>query len=183
MSREKKIEFHSQPMPDHRGSTLITRFLDTVGNGTGSIDATGDYSSVAQEFKITPADDEVYCISRLIVHVKDTQGIDADSYGNNITLTNGITIKTVDSGGDNEIFVGSSSPIMVNADWGKYCYDVNVLTFGAGNETCVVRWTFSKYGGHGCWLHGFQSESFVITLNDNFTGLLSHGFVVEGFML
>lgn len=158
----------------------LFRFLDTVGNGTGTKNAVGDYSDSGlgqTVFKIAPQDG-VYELTRLIVTIKDTQGVDSDFYGNNITLTNGIEVQYWGSQGL-VVDMTDGIPIMSNGDWKRYCYDVAPSQFGTGNDIVSVRWTFGKTGMETV-LRADEGDELRIILHDDFRGLIEHYFEVQG---
>ena len=163
----------------------LFRFLDTDGDGTGTKEATGNYALAEEEFYIQPPDGESYFISRLIIEIKDAGSIDAGSYGNGITLTNGIQVQKKDGSGVIVDFT-DGEPIITNADWAKFCYDVKTSEFGSGNNYVNVRWTFSKATGGlkgGVFLDGSNNERFTVILNDNFSNLTGHTFMVQGYKI
>lgn len=166
-------------MPHPRQGNIISQFLDLVGDGSGVNNAVGTYGSPT-DFKITPASDEIYVISRLIVSLEDTVGMDADAYGNGITLTNGIAVAVKDGSGVVDALTDPTHLIKTNGAWAHYCYDTELLEWGSGNEHLVVRWTFSK-SGKPLVLRGHRGEFLAVTLNDTFTGLVGHHFLVQGY--
>ena len=162
--------------------THLFRFLDTVGNGSGTKDATGNYSdagSGSTDFLIAPTGTQVFVLERMIVHIKDTSGIDADKYGNNITLTNGITVTYNDTSGE-VVDLLDGVNIFSNGDWARQCYDANLITWGSGNDIVSIRWTFSR-AGIPLVLKGDEGDDLTVTLNDDFSGLLEHRFQVQGY--
>jgi len=69
----------------------IAKYLDTVGDGTGEINAIGDYSSAPVDFFYSPNANEVVLLNRVIITIEDGGSIDSGGYGNNSSpLTNGI---------------------------------------------------------------------------------------------
>ena len=98
----------------------IFRFLDTNGDGTGITNAIGNYNVTPTEFFIKPLVGEVYEIDRLIIQIADNGSIDAGSYGNGISLTNGITLKKIDDLGNILIDLTNNAPILTNGAW--YCF-------------------------------------------------------------
>ena len=161
--------------------TIISRFLDTNGDGTGSINANGDYSSAAGIFYIQPSINENYRIARMLVSIEDTAGMQADEYGNiGSALTNGITLRKQNDLGTIVDYT-DSNPVKTNSQWGGFCYDVDLKTWGAGNELIVVRWTFTR-AGQFIRLSGQDSERLEIVVNDNLTGLVSHKFLAQGYI-
>jgi len=157
-------------------STTICRFLDTNGDGTGTKDAIGDYSSAAEDFYIQPGANETYEIHRLIVRIADSGAPDAGKYGNNITLTNGISVHL--EGGITRDLT-DNMPVLSNGDRSKLCYDVNVISWGTGDDYVGVRWTFSKSGAP-ITLRGSISDKLIVRLNDDFSNLVGHTFMVQG---
>jgi len=161
--------------------TLLSRFLDTNGDGSGTKNANGDYSSTADIFYIQPGAEQVFRISRMLVSIEDTNGMSASDYGNITSgLTNGIQVrKQDDSGTISDLTDGL--PVQSNAAWGSFCYDVELKAWSTGNELLVVRWTFTK-SGQFIRLNGSNNERLEVVLNDNLTGLIGHYFLVQGYI-
>ena len=79
---------------------MIFRACDTVGDGSGTTNAVGDYSSAADDFKITAQAGERLKIERMLVSYEDTSGMQAQEYGNlGSALTNGIEVLVTDGAG------------------------------------------------------------------------------------
>ena len=159
--------------------TLISRFLDTNGDGSGTKNANGDYSGtgLGEEIFWFDPESQYVDIARMIVTLEDTSGFQAQEYGNlGGALTNGIQARIQDDTGT-IVDLTDSETIKTNAGWTAFCYDADVKTWGAGNELLTVRWTFSK-SGQFIKLHGDQR--FEIVLNDDFSGLIGHYFLVQG---
>ena len=160
---------------------LISQYLDTNGDGTGTTNANGDYSSALDEFYIEPASDETYLIARIIISVEDTAGMTAEEYGNlGSALTNGVEIQERDGTGVVTDFT-DGVPIKANFQWGALCYDVDIKSWGTTptNELLVARYSFNKFGD-GVTVTGELGERLTVRLNDDFTGLISHRFMVQG---
>ena len=159
-------------------SRYVYRYLDTVGDGTGTKNANGNYSSTAQDFRINAPTQGMYCLERMIVHIRDAANMSADEYGNlNSALTNGVTVAVYnDDTLDCDLVDGL--PIKANADWGRVCYDSEPLSYGSGDDFIRVRWTFAKAGQP---IYLFDDWNLRVELNDSFTGLVEHYFMVQGF--
>ena len=161
--------------------TPLFRYLDKVGDGTGTKSATEDYSGVglgSTDFKIAPAPGEVMRINRMIIAIVDSTGTNQDIYGNIGVLTNGLTVKIKDAGGD-LIDLSDNIPIQTNGGWAHLCFDIFQPQPGVGNDHILVRWTF-KRSGVGLRLSGNDGEFLAVTLNDDMTGLIEHLFHVQG---
>lgn len=131
------------------------------------------------EFFIAPPAGVVYRIARMIISMGDTAGFQAEEYGNTgAELARGVTIKERNAA---TIFTNFTDgfPIKTNALWGNISYDVDVKTWGAGDEVLLCRYTF-KEASQYLRLDGDNNEKLVVELNDVFTGLTHHHFLVQG---
>lgn len=155
----------------------IYRFLDTVGDGSGTHQVTGNYAAEAQIFKIQAASNQVLAIKRMIVLVEDAGTFDSGSYGNAITLTNGLILRHVNDEGT--VLTLTPDPIKTNPHWAKYCYDTAISAYGSGNEHLAVRWTFTR-GSGAIILNGEKNGRIELVANDDFSGLVAHTFMMEG---
>ena len=73
----------------------LYRYLDTVGDGTGTKIATGNYSVMADDFKISPGATERFEIHRMVVFIEEDARMSLEEYGGmGVALTNGIPVKT-----------------------------------------------------------------------------------------
>jgi len=152
------------------GSVYKSAFLDTVGDGTGDVQMNVDGSTIPVEFLVTPDTQEILLVNRLVVSVRDSGGLDAGLYGNNVILVNGIEIGIKRDGVVIEDLT-LGHPIKTNADWGLFCYDVTEVSFGAGDNYLGIRWTFTK---DGAALRLNKGDSFFMKISDNLTALTGH---------
>ena len=155
------------------------RYADTVGDGSGTINFNGDYSSVAEQAILAAGGTQDLAVYRLIVSVQDTATMQAEEYGNlGAALANGIELKHVAANGSTVINdMSNSNPVTINAEWGALCYDVDVKSWGAGDELMLVRWTFNNAGAP---IHLKPGESLRLFLSDNFDGLILQCFMFQG---
>lgn len=163
-----------------QGKRLISVLASANGDGTGTSDAIGDYSSTDLDLRVSPDDLDAFEIHRMIVSVEDVGSFDAGAYGNNITITNGIVVTAMQ--GATTLYTMTAFPILTNGDWASHCYDVKLSNFGQGNEIMALRWTFDKTG-RPVVLDGSRAQFLNINLSDDFTGLVHHRFVVQGFYI
>ena len=155
----------------------VFQFLSTNGDGTGDVAITGDYSVTPETFELAAATRPV-CVKRLIVLIRDSGTFDAAKYGNNITLTVGLTFYVEDTA-TQQTFTLTPLPIVANVDWGRYCYDAAVKTWGTGDEFLLVRWTLAKSLDPGLILEA--GTKLVLAVNDDFSGLVDHTVMAQGF--
>jgi hypothetical protein len=164
---------------------ITTILLSTNGDGTGDTEVIGDYSVTPGIFEfIAPADtDRTAEVVRMIVSIRDTGMFDAETYGNGITLTNGLTMSIRNGDGSHleDVF---AFPIRSNADWASHVgpFGADVKTWGQGDEFLVLRWTFADYMGTGSAgpMVLQPGQRLRLTAADDLSGLVSHRFVLEG---
>ena len=161
--------------------TMIYRFLDTVGDGSGVDDLVGNYSASASAVTaayLASAGGGGADIYRMLISIGDTAGIQSQDYGN-ITggLGVGYSFEVVDGDGTQLLDLNDGFKIQTNAGISTLCYDVDLKSWGSGNELLVARWTFSRAGSPLQLEPGYKIQT---TLNDDFSGLLSHRFMVQG---
>ena len=162
----------------------FARYLDTDGDGTGTYNAIGDYSSAKEEFYIQPKTGQVLQLNRIMITIEDGGSIDSGGYGNNSSpLTNGIRAIVRQPDVD-DIVLTAQVNVKRTADWNSLCYDGNVADFGSGNSFYVSRWTFTKDGDP---IILSENDKFIIELNDDFSGsgqaLVGHRFLIKGKIL
>ena len=155
--------------PQHR----IDSFLS---NGS-TVRANGDYSSGVERFIWTPLTDRIAHIARMLITLEDTGAFDAAKYGNNIVLTNGITVHVRNVANDSQVHNLTAGPVLNNSDWGARAFDSQVNSWGVGNEILAVRWTFSRAGSP---IVLDDSMYLSVDLHDDFTGLVNHRFLIQG---
>ena len=157
----------------------IYQLMSTNGDGTGTVEAIGDYSVTPLRLKVSRAGGYGH-IARMIVQIQDFGRFDASKYGNGLILTNGIRIY-VRNAADELLWEYTSFPVKTNADWAAMCHDFSYFDFGDGSTDNIgsVRWTFQQ-AGQRCLLQFDQGEYLEVVLNDDFTGLVHHRFTVQG---
>ncbi len=159
-------------------------FLDTNGDGTGVKNAIGDYSGGAVDFKyIRPIGEAGKCfVNGLTVHLHMTAQFSPDVYGDNMTgkLINGLRFLIKDENGNIDRDLTDGLPIKMNAHWSR---------FGAihGTEEGVGGDKFFKVSlgtsREARTLSLAPKWSFVAELNDDFSGLLGHTFLLRGIFI
>jgi hypothetical protein len=156
---------------------LLIRYLDENGDGTGNKIGNGDYSGAPTEFFISPPLGESYNLTRLIIYIEDTTGMDNAKYGNTGPLLNGVGISVTVGGIVTDLLDGL--PIKTNGQWKRLCYDQHIDSTGAGNDSCAARWILTSSDTSIALDHG---DKFSITLNDDLSGLIDHTFLLEGYL-
>lgn len=158
---------------------FATRFMDSVGDGSGSIELNVDGSTTPVIFKIKPAPGEILYLSRLLWYLRDSGSLDSGGFGNGAELTNGIDFGFYfDVGLPSEgRYPQQFEPITTNGGWAKYCGpDVVPLTFGGGDEILSCRYSFYKDTAivdrtELPWLAHDRLEEFWLIVSDDLTGI------------
>jgi len=166
-------------VPDANTYQLSATKGGSVLEGTGS-DSSGTWTVVRQTTELIFTAVEPTRVARMLVSVGDTTGMQAEEYGNlGAALTNGVSVitRTAASGGSTIIDLTDGLPITTNSAWGSLCFDVNLKSWGAGDELLVVRWTFALAGQP---LYLDTGQQIVVTLDDDLSGLQTHYFVIQG---
>ena len=164
------------------GSTLPSLIKDMSQNGDETtFNANGDYSGALTEFIAAPSEDEVWAISTLRIQIVDAGTMDSGSYGNGITLTNGIrVIQTFDPdaspAADGQINFTPNFPVIDNGDWSRYTGNFTLANYGSGAE--YLSWDYHL--PQIVRLIGKKRQRLGVLLNDSFTGLIRQTFTVLG---
>ena len=150
-----------------RPEEVVFQFL---ADDTGERNAVGNYSEPTEfYYEATKA---VY-IHRMIVQIVEGPGKKQNRYGPRRALSNGYTVIIKDKSGKVVNDLCDGVPIYAHDDLKRYCYDVT-----ATGESVTARWTFAK-SGEAVYLPVDYRLS--ITLNDNFSRLDGHYFMLQGF--
>ena len=158
-------------------SPVFFRRLRTTG---GLATANGDYSASSEKFGWTNGFVVPVNIMRILITIEDAGTMDTGGYGNGITLTNGIMLY-LNHSIDGTRHAITDIPVITNADWASYCYDQTLLTYGSGSQTIISRWTFARAGPEGILME--TNDTIYVELGpDDFSGLLGHVFVIQGYI-
>ena len=158
---------------------LVSQYLSTAGDGTGTTDAIGNYA-VDTQFYIQPAAGDIIRIRRLMVRVQDTGTFSGAGYGAGAALTVGVIIKQL--GLDDVVIsdITKGVPVKLNGDWTNFG-EVDISTFAAGDNYVQAIIDFEA-SGQMIRLIGDNNEKLQITLKDNFTGLVAQTFLAQGYI-
>lgn len=162
----------------------ISRHLDTVGDGSGSIQQNVNGALTPTIFRVNPPDNhrEVLAITRMIMLIEGSGGFRGEGYGTIAAgLTNGVDVGLFDLETDVQVqsFVNGETP-KTNAQWGEFCYDVTLKDWGVGDQFLLMRWTFSR---SGVAIHLSQERGlyFGALIQDDLSSLVAHRMMFQGF--
>lgn len=153
--------------------TLLSAFLRE--GGVGTFNANGDYSLSQTNFSYAPAANEVARVKRIIGYISGP-GFNDDRYGG-IVLVNGVNFEYEQ---DSTTFDLLNTDVITSwQQWQQYCYDVNQL-LSSGNDHAGFRWSFDRGAVDGIRLNGANGDEIRIILEDDFTSLVRHTFIIQG---
>lgn len=155
-------------------------FLDTNGDGTGVKNAIGNYSATPTDFKyIRPKGHEGNLfLTSLVIHLQSPVKINAQGYGASMfPLINGIQIFIEDEFAVMTRSLTTGIPVKTNSDWNRYGGKTKVDPYNGGDY--FFKATFRAIPPTKPVFLA-PEHSIGMTLNDDFTGLISHTFCVEG---
>lgn len=160
----------------------VSHVLDTVGDGSGDTNATGDYSVDPQEFYYRPEVGSDVEVRRLIILVGGTAGIRMERYcGLSSPLANGVIINARDNAGDIFFITDPFEPVKDTATWGLYAGNLSIYDPSPGDKYVLAELDFTKMIRTGLALKGGDGEFFAVTLSDDFTGLTVQKFMLMGY--
>lgn len=158
--------------------TPIFHTLDVNGDGSGSKNGAVDGSVTPAVFKYNVPAGKSFLLDRMLVYIQDSGTFDVEDYGNGVVLPSGIEIGVYNKSDDSlALDFLAGEPVKSNGDWAANCFDLNYFTFGTGDESISVRWTFTKTGGY---IYVSDDQYFAVTINDNLSGLTKHQFRIQG---
>ncbi len=162
----------SELAPARPPAMVLAHFRDTLGNEQ----VTGDYSTTPTQFHYNPAKQiAVYTLNCQLATVKLPK---PEQYGDLPALTNGIIVVPHDVN-NVPLRTPDVSPIMSNMDWHMLAHEFHYWQTGKGLFVYKASFRMDVAGGP-LLLDGRIGEHYDVLLNDDFTGLASHRFTIEG---
>lgn len=164
----------------------LRRFLDTVGDGTGTKSAAADHSSAAEEFKLEPGSNAIYRINSLDIIWEDAALGDTGEFvdGAGSGITNGINIQTKDGGGEVDNLLDGVSAVTIKTLGDLFTSGAEITTsaFSAGNVIVRAHFDFVRLCGWPIRVKATSSEYLAVTVNDDLSGLVSLKFLASGYV-
>jgi len=156
----------------------LFRYLDTVGDGSGTKNAIGNYSAGEQIFKFTnPVSAQCVVITTFIAHIAGPTNFALTGYANIAGgLTNGWTMHTTMGGVTTQFLDGE--PIKTNDDLAHFSPKINHLNFNGAGDSLICPLESSQFG-MVLTLHG--GDTFQVILHDDFSTLTSQHFIIQGY--
>jgi len=156
--------------------TPLRKFLTESFDGLGVYNLIGNYI-VPTNFGYTVVD-VPYTLHSLLFTITDNATFNALDYGGIANgLVNGISLwfKPLNS---NPIPLVFNNPIKYNYEWFTHVANTNLSTFTGSTQTLVI--PLDIIDDYGVPLTMLVGDSIYVTLNDNFTNLISNTFGIRG---
>ena len=143
-------------------------YMDTVGDGSGTIDQAVDGSLVQKRFRIKPPEGQIYNFTSAVLLAVATAGWnDATAYGPAGTLATGIEIKCINTAGVIADFT-EAHKITDWAHWAMISGQPVIVSPGNGPDALTVLWDFTT----PFELVGDQGDEIYLNVNDDLSGLV-----------
>ncbi len=157
---------------------IITRKLDTVGNGTGAKDMAVDGSTIPVPFLVKPAAGEVLRVARWILTIRDGGSFDSGGWGNNggSPLDEGLLVEMI----QDSVTYPLLDAVKSHVDVASLCYNLSHHSWGSGDEFLVARWTFTATGQY-LRLVGDDGDELRVVVRDDLTHLVEQTIYVQGY--
>lgn len=160
---------------------VIARFL--VKEGDTRKNANENYAGGAVKFELKASDfgqNAKLVLMDVLAYLQDSGSLDTESYGNGITLTNGVKIFVEKDGSAIDLLDGE--PILWNSHYGKHGWGTTIQSYGSGDESLQAVIKFKELFGYGLELDAATDDRIYVELNDDLTGLVEHFFKVAAFI-
>jgi hypothetical protein len=152
-------------------------FLTSSGDGQGPYNLNGDYSASPTDFYYQTT--STYYIQTLLVTISDSTTFNQTDYGgiSTGTIINGVKV-FIKPSGLSEIPLLSGVAFKYNYEWLQVTPDTILTQFSGTPQTLTINFDITHEYGMPIMLN--TGDRFIIRLNDNFTGLVSHTFGLRG---
>ena len=147
---------------------LNSRFIDTVGDGTGIKDMKVNGSVTPVVFKLKPGANQIFRLNAFnTAYVMNSGNPNVGFGASTSSLTNGIEIKVM-RGNTTVLDLTDGVLIKDNHDWKNLCYNENESEYGATQSALSYCFDFQQ-AGEAIVLEGVNGDEFIVTINDNLT--------------
>lgn len=155
----------------------IRKFLTESFDGLGEYNLNGNYSTTTTNFGYTVVN-RPFTLHSLLFTVTDNTNFHALDFGGiSSGLTNGISLWLHPVGQD-PIPLVFSSPVKHNYDWFTHIAGTFLTTFSGPTQTLTI--PLDIVSDYGVPLSMMVGDSIYISLNDDFTSLVSQTFGIRG---
>lgn len=159
----------------HNPGSLFNDPLTTSGSPVAAFQMTDDFSSVEQEFRIIPADNEYIRIDEISLNIVSAGALNPNGYMNLAALANGMEAIVKTGGGVRFYLNGKQEKIKRLSDWSRIL-DLTVHINDAGGSWVSGYRKFPE----PIWLNPGTIHKLGFLAKDNFSTLTRHEIFVRG---
>lgn len=157
----------------------VPRFVvEFMQNDTGSINISADYSGQAVNISYGPVPGTIVRIQEFAVILEDGNINNEGQYGGINALTNGLHIYAILNG--SRIDIDNGVHIKHNGEFRYLFSEIDLDDLTGGNDWFKANFHFHDTGTT-LRLVGDTNDTFIIEVNDDFTGLDEQRFTITGF--
>lgn len=149
----------------------FARFLDTVGDGSGSIDAAANFSVTPGVFKLTPAASTVVLLDKIRVLIGDTSPFSLAGYGAGAAVATGLDIAIVSAEDETQIVAQVYIALTRHLDL-VFAHSEWLTGLGGTDDLLLADLPVLRSID--------DSETLRVKLDDDFSSLSLHQFVLYG---
>ena len=161
-----------------QGIPLI-QYLSTNGDGSGTVNAVGNYSGAEKIFYIQPPKGTVYIISELLIHLADSTNFSIGGFGSRAALVNGVTVRARRNGVQ-LLDITGGQPIKTNPHLTHLTSRYALLDFPGGGNSITVAFHRDDFGVD-LTLNGDLKDTLEAVLHDDFSSQDDFHFIAHGY--
>jgi len=155
----------------------VNIFLTSSGDGLGTKNLNGNYSSAPTDFYFEPSRGR-YEVYSLLIAISDAASFSQGDYGAIAGgLTNGVKF-FIKNFGQAEVQIMAGVNFKSNYNFLSIAHDTTLSSFAGGAQTLASEIDLIKTFGTPLVLN--KGDRFIVRLNDDLTGLISHIFAFGG---
>ena len=153
------------------------KFLTASGDGLGTYNLNGNYAATATDFYYKATSQ--YDIHSLLVVISDNATFNQIDYGAIVGgVTNGVKLFIRPAGSAADIALLSGVAVKQNFEWLSLTHETRLTQFSGTPQTLMMN--FDIFTDYGKPITLGVGDKFIVRLNDDFTGLISHTFGLRG---
>jgi len=162
--------------------TLVLRQLDTVGDGSGIKNIIQDYFATGPTLiRYDPEPDQVLLMAELSIQYSDAGTFQQNVYASLPNpLVNGVSVNLYNRDGSVARSFTDGQFVTRNDEWYRLGYRFIYNNWAGSNQNTLVASLHSADFGSPLVIDGTVGQFLAVSVNDDFTPLVSQTFTVKG---
>ncbi len=171
-------------MPNSNGTFSVPvplfRFLDSVGNGTGSKTMVANFAGAATSYKVLVPAGKIYVLTQFVIHISGTGTYSAVNFGGISGLTNGVLLNIKMNGNIGPLV--DNVPIKDNSTFYHLSpSSVQIINLAGSTSVLVAQYNPTDFGMPAT-LNGDAGDYIEAVLHDDLSALGTFDMHVKGFV-